>query len=133
LSLSPRAARGTAWPADIVGGVGRGDVRALGSPLSLRTSPGGVWRLLPQWRAEQPVDTALWREGAVVARIHGAHPRRARRLHAPQQERHWDCRADHWRPLSARGQPPPPGAPPPPPRPPGSPPPPTRPRAAARA
>jgi hypothetical protein len=34
-------------------------------------------------RAEQSVDAALWREGTVVARIHGAHPRRARRLHAP--------------------------------------------------
>ena len=48
-----------------------------------------------------PLTLRFGREGAVVARIHGAHPGRARRLHAPERERHRDCRADHRRPLSA--------------------------------
>ena len=48
----------------------------------------------------EPLQRPLRREGPALARVHGAHARRARRLHACQQERHQDGDGDRAR---ARG------------------------------
>ena len=81
----------------LVGGLGRGDFRALGAPLSVRAPSGGVRRLLPERRAEQPVDMCASAKRARCGSNSRCAPRRAWRLYACQQERHRDRREDHRR------------------------------------
>ena len=97
LCLSASAQRPAQRQADADRGLRRGDVRALRRPLSHGASPGGARRRAAERRAVEPLQRALRREGAALARDHGQHARRARRLYACQQERDQDRDGDRRR------------------------------------
>ena len=97
LCLSASAQGPAQGQADADGGLRRGDVRPVRRPLSDGASPRGARRRTAERRAIEPVQRALRREGAALARDHGQHTRRAWRLHACQQERDQDRDGDRRR------------------------------------
>ena len=101
LRLPAPAARAPARPPHPDRGVGRRELRTLGSALPDGTPSRGARRLLPERRADQSSERPVRREGAAVARVHGEHHGRARRLRSPERERDQDCGGTRRRPRVA--------------------------------
>ncbi len=80
----PPAPQGAAHPD---GGLGRGNLRPLGRPLSGGAPSGGAGRLPAQRRARQSLHDPVRGKGPPVARVQDPHQGRPWRLHPCQRER----------------------------------------------